>query len=102
MVVGAMLESSSPAVGRGLGCRPQAGTLRRRVGATSRGSPLTPTKQSSTTPPGRKVSTMHRLDVIGTDMHDVIHSAGGWLFDRARMRWDVRRLVGGQCVTRAL
>jgi hypothetical protein len=45
---------------------------------------------------------MHRLDVIGRDTTDIIRSAGGWLYDRATTRWDVRVLLGEHRDPRAL
>jgi hypothetical protein len=35
----------------------------------------------------------YRLDVVATDVPDVVRFAGGWLFDRAMAGWDVTVLV---------
>jgi hypothetical protein len=35
----------------------------------------------------------YQLNVIASSMADVVQSAGGWLFDRARAGWDVNVLV---------
>ncbi len=35
----------------------------------------------------------YRLDVVATDVADVVRFAGGWLFDRAMAGWDVTVLV---------
>jgi hypothetical protein len=35
----------------------------------------------------------YQLNVIASGMADVVQSAGGWLFDRARAGWDVNVLV---------
>jgi hypothetical protein len=35
----------------------------------------------------------YRLDVVATDVVDVVRFAGGWLFDRAMAGWDVTVLV---------
>ncbi len=46
--------------------------------------------------------TRYRLEVIATDVADVVRSAGGWLFDRARSGWDVNVLVARPSDVRAL
>lgn len=35
----------------------------------------------------------YRLDVIGTDVADVVQSAGGWLYDRVMAGWEVNVLM---------
>lgn len=35
----------------------------------------------------------YRLDVIATDVADVVRSAGGWLYDRVGAGWEVNVLV---------
>jgi hypothetical protein len=35
----------------------------------------------------------YRLDVVATDVADVVGFAGGWLFDRAMAGWDVTVLI---------
>ncbi|WP_197380331.1 hypothetical protein [Mycolicibacterium mengxianglii] len=37
----------------------------------------------------------YRLDVIATDVVEVVQYAGGWLFDRAMAGWDVTVLMNG-------
>jgi hypothetical protein len=37
----------------------------------------------------------YRLNVVASTTEDVVHSAGGWLCDRARAGWDVNVLVPG-------
>jgi len=44
----------------------------------------------------------YRLDVIGSDVADVVSSAGGWLFDRAMAGWDVGVAVPGDADARPL
>jgi hypothetical protein len=44
----------------------------------------------------------YRLDVIATNVAEVIESAGGWLFDRAMAGWDVNLLTDESAHTRSL
>lgn len=44
----------------------------------------------------------YRLDVIGSDVADVVRSAGGWLYDRAAAGWEVNVLVSAAPDARAL
>ncbi len=44
----------------------------------------------------------YRLDVVATDIADVVMFAGGWLFDRAMAGWDVTVLVAGDVDGRPL
>jgi hypothetical protein len=44
----------------------------------------------------------YRLDVVARSAADVVQSAGGWLFDRARAGWAVTVLLAGSCDTRSL
>lgn len=44
----------------------------------------------------RTVSTeaiSYRLDVLGVDVADIVRSAGGWLYDRVAIGWDIRVTV---------
>jgi hypothetical protein len=45
--------------------------------------------------PPAPTASIHRyqLNVVASSMADVLRSAGGWLFDRARAGWDVNVLV---------
>jgi hypothetical protein len=53
--------------------------------------------EASTTTP-----TRYRLDVIASNVADVIQSAGGWLFDRAMFGWDVNVLIAEPSDVRSL
>ena len=44
----------------------------------------------------------YRLDVVGASAVDVVRSAGGWLYDRARAGWEVNVLLPRRSDTRAL
>ena len=44
----------------------------------------------------------YRLDVVATDVADVVRFAGGWLFDRAMAGWDVTVLVADHVDERPL
>lgn len=44
----------------------------------------------------------YRLDVVAASAVDVVQSAGGWLFDRARTGWSVSVLLARGCDTRPL
>lgn len=44
----------------------------------------------------------HRLDVIAVDTGDVVHTAGGWLYDRVMAGWQVNVLLPRGCDTRPL
>jgi hypothetical protein len=44
----------------------------------------------------------YRLDVVGASPLDVVRSAGGWLYDRARAGWEVNVLLPRHSDTRAL
>ena len=44
----------------------------------------------------------YRLDVVASSPADVVCSAGGWLYDRARAGWQVNVLLPQQCDTRPL
>jgi hypothetical protein len=44
----------------------------------------------------------YRLDVVAASEVDVVQSAGGWLFDRARAGWSVSVLLARTCDTRSL
>ncbi|OMC42926.1 hypothetical protein A5745_11175 [Mycobacterium sp. IS-2888] len=44
----------------------------------------------------------YRLDVFAAGAADVVQSAGGWLFDRARAGWSVSVLIARGCDTRPL
>jgi len=46
--------------------------------------------------------TRYRLDVIASNVDDVVQSAGGWLFDRAMAGWDVNLLIAEPGDGRAL
>ena len=37
--------------------------------------------------------TRYRLDVIASNVDDVVQSAGGWLFDRSMAGWEVNLLI---------
>lgn len=56
---------------------------------------------------GRRVSPdgqvlRHRLDVIAAESGDVVHTAGGWLYDRVMAGWQVNVLLPHGCDTRPL
>jgi len=53
------------------------------------------TANSETVDRQQAVGAIHRyqLNVIASSISDVVQSAGGWLFDRARAGWDVNVLV---------
>lgn len=44
----------------------------------------------------------HRLDVIAVGTGDVVHTAGGWLYDRVMAGWQVNVLLPRGCDTRPL
>jgi hypothetical protein len=44
----------------------------------------------------------YRLDVVAASAVDVVQSAGGWLFDRARAGWSVSVLLACNADTRSL
>ncbi|MDP7704495.1 MULTISPECIES: hypothetical protein [unclassified Mycobacterium] len=44
----------------------------------------------------------HRLDVIAVGTDDVVHGAGGWLYDRVMAGWQVNVLLPHGCDTRPL
>ena len=44
----------------------------------------------------------HRLDVIAVTPGDVVHTAGGWLYDRAMAGWQVKVLLPRGCAARPL
>ncbi|WAC91348.1 hypothetical protein [Mycobacterium sp. Aquia_213] len=44
----------------------------------------------------------YRLDVVAGSAVDVVHSAGGWLYDRVTAGWEVTVLLPGSCDTRPL
>ncbi|SOX51627.1 hypothetical protein MAAFP003_288 [Mycobacterium ahvazicum] len=44
----------------------------------------------------------YRLDVVAASAVDVVHSAGGWLYDRVMAGWEVTVLLPGGCDTRPL
>jgi hypothetical protein len=51
-------------------------------------------------PVGPAHAHRYRLTVVATDIADAVHSAGGWLCDRARAGWDVTVLVADHQNTR--
>ncbi|OBA61286.1 hypothetical protein A5647_00475 [Mycobacterium sp. 1100029.7] len=44
----------------------------------------------------------YRLDVVANSAVDVVHSAGGWLYDRVMAGWEVTVLLPSSCDTRPL
>jgi hypothetical protein len=46
--------------------------------------------------------TRYRLDVIAASAGDVVHSVGGWLYDRAMAGWEVSVLLPQRCDSRSL
>lgn len=44
----------------------------------------------------------HRLDVIAVGTGDVVHTVGGWLYDRVMAGWQVNVLLPPGCDTRPL
>lgn len=44
----------------------------------------------------------YRLDVVAANAIDVVHTAGGWLYDRAMAGWEVTVLLPHNCDTRPL
>ncbi|CDO86428.1 hypothetical protein AWC29_09150 [Mycobacterium triplex] len=71
---------------------------------------VTPTfdiSQSGRLGPGRPTRgngecLRYRLDVVAGSAVDVVHSAGGWLYDRVMAGWEVTVLLPGSCDTRPL
>jgi hypothetical protein len=47
-------------------------------------------------------SLRYRLDVVAASAADVVHSAGGWLFDRVMAGWEVTVLLPHGCDSRPL
>lgn len=43
--------------------------------------------------PANGTQLRYRLDVIGSDVGDVVRSVGGWLFDRVMAGWEVNVLL---------
>jgi hypothetical protein len=53
--------------------------------------------------PGREdTQSGYRLDVVASDVADVVRSAGGWLYDRAAAGWEVSVLLPPPSDLRAL
>jgi hypothetical protein len=52
--------------------------------------------------PSKPANIAYQLDVIGSDVDDIVRSAGGWLFDRAMNGWEVTAFVTAQCDPRPL
>lgn len=44
----------------------------------------------------------YRLDVVAASAAEAVHSAGGWLYDRAAAGWEVTALLPGSCDSRPL
>jgi len=44
----------------------------------------------------------YRLDVVAASAVDVVHSAGGWLYDRVMAGWEVTVLLPDSCDSRSL
>lgn len=44
----------------------------------------------------------YRLDVVGSDVHEIVTFAGGWLVDRVMAGWDVTVLIGKDVDVRPL
>jgi hypothetical protein len=44
----------------------------------------------------------YRLDVVAASAADTVHSAGGWLYDRAMAGWEVTVLLPSSCDSRPL
>jgi hypothetical protein len=44
----------------------------------------------------------YRLDVVAASAADVVHSAGGWLYDRVMAGWEVTVLLPHRCDSRSL
>ena len=44
----------------------------------------------------------YRLDVVAASTADAVHSAGGWLYDRAMAGWEVTVLLPQSCDSRPL
>jgi hypothetical protein len=44
----------------------------------------------------------YRLDVVAASAADVVHSAGGWLYDRVMAGWEVTVLLPHSCDSRSL
>jgi hypothetical protein len=53
-------------------------------------------------PGGSGECLRYRLDVVAGSTVDVVHSAGGWLYDRVMAGWEVTVLLPGNCDTRPL
>jgi hypothetical protein len=46
--------------------------------------------------------TRYHVEVIASDVVDVVRRAGGWIFDRATAGWEVTVLIAGRCEVRPL
>jgi hypothetical protein len=53
-------------------------------------------------PLGNPECLRYRLDVVAGSAVDVVHSAGGWLYDRVMAGWETTVLLPGGCDTRPL
>src|ERR1700737_1030554 len=53
-------------------------------------------------PPAKCGVLRFQLNVIATDVADVVQSVGGWLFDRSMAGWDVNVLLANHDDTRPL
>lgn len=63
---------------------------------------ISPSRHVGAAPAGRGECLRYRLDVVAASAVDVVHSAGGWLYDRSMAGWEVTVLLPGSCDTRPL
>jgi hypothetical protein len=54
------------------------------------------------TPPNDDACLRYRIDVVASNVADVVLSAGGWVYDRAIVGWDVNVLLPAGTNTRPL
>lgn len=63
---------------------------------------ISPSRHVSAAPVSGGKCLRYRLDVVAASAVDVVHSAGGWLYDRSMAGWQVTVLLPGSCDTRPL
>jgi hypothetical protein len=76
--------------------------VRHRVieGPTNRRAPDTPA--AARPRPSTDGLPRYHVEVVASDVVDVVRWAGGWIFDRATAGWEVTVLVAGHCDVRPL
>ncbi|MCV7028041.1 hypothetical protein [Mycobacterium sherrisii] len=63
---------------------------------------ISPSRHAGAVPASRGECLRYRLDVVAASAVDVVHAAGGWLYDRSMAGWEVTVLLPGSCDTRPL